>query len=137
MVEINKLAAALSKQGQTEDGLIFEVQPIPGDVEVLQISVEDRGELPIYISSADDEILCMSYLFKKDEIKEESISELNEAMLSMNVPMPLSAFATIGEQYVIFGSLSASSSTEAVIHEIELLSENTIEAIKALKDYLK
>ena len=44
----------------------FEVQPIPGDVEVLQISVEEREELPIYISIAEDEILCISYLFTED-----------------------------------------------------------------------
>ena len=137
MVEINKLADELSAYGETDEGLAFEVQPIPGEVEVLQVLVEDRQELPIYISGADSEILCMSYLFKKDEVKDTSLGEMHEAMLSMNVPMPLSSFATIGDQYVVFGALSASSDLESVIHEIELLSDNTLEAIESLKDYLK
>ena len=137
MAKINKLAEVLSERGKAGEGLAFDVNPIPGKIEVLQVLVEDREELPIYISQADHEILCLSYLFKKDEVKAESINDMHDAMLSMNVPMPLSAFAQIGDQYVVFGALSINSAIEEIVHEIELLSDNTLEAIKSLKDYLK
>lgn len=137
MVEINKLADELSNYEVSDEGLPFEVQPIPGDIEVLQVSVEGREELPIFISYADREIICMSYLFKKDEVKDSGAHEMNGAMLAINIAMPLSSFATIDDQYVVFGALSAESDLKTIVHEIEILSDNTLEAIESLRDYLK
>jgi len=137
MVEINKLADELSNYEMSDEGLPFEVQPIPGEVEVLQVLVEGREELPIFISYADREIICMSYLFKKDEVKDAGANEMNGAMLAINIAMPLSSFATVDDQYVVFGALSAESDLKAIVHEIEILSDNTMEAIDSLRDYLK
>lgn len=138
MIDISKLADNLTKSGKdAESGFLFEVNPIPGDIEVLQIIIEDREELPIFISASEEQVLCITYLFKEEEVKPDAIDEMNGAMLSTNISMPLSAFAKIDNQYVIYGALSVKSELEDIVHEIEVLSGNAIEAIEAMSEYLK
>ena len=137
MVDLKKLANQLAEKGkEAESGFPFEVNPIPGEVEVLQILVEDREELPIFVSASEEQILCIAYLFKENEIKTGSIGDINKAMLAANISMPLSSFALVEDQYVIYGALSVNSNLEDIAHEIEVLSSNIIEAIEAMNDYL-
>ena len=136
MVTITKLAEELSEICVQDNEYTFDVQSIPGDVEVLRIRTEGRQEIPIYLTITSDEILCMAYLFREDEIKKEKVSEMQNIMLSMNVPMPLSSFAKVDQQYVVFGALSANSNISEIAHEVETLSENSVEALDALQEYL-
>jgi uncharacterized protein YjfI (DUF2170 family) len=85
----------------------------------------------------ESQILCISYLFGEDQIDPDNRAEMNEAMLMMNISIPLSAFSKIGNQYVMFGALSPTSNIEEIVNEIELLSDNVLEAIEAISDYLK
>ncbi|MDA9817841.1 YjfI family protein [Flavobacteriaceae bacterium] len=138
MTNIKDLADKLIKIGEDEkSNFSFQINPIPGEVEVLQILIEDREELPIFISLSLEQILCISYIFKENEIKENLLPQLHESMLIANTPMPLSAFAKIDDQYVIYGAMSINSSIDDIIHEIETLSDNTIDAIETMSDYLK
>lgn len=138
MVDITKLADQLSETGKNiESGFLFEVNPIPGEVEVLQIVIEDREELPVFISASEEQILCITYLFKDDEVEDSNLNEMHAAMLSTNISMPLSAFSKIDSQYVIYGALSVKSELEDIVHELEVLSGNAIEALEAMSDYLK
>jgi len=138
MVNINTLADELAEKGKDiESGFLFEVNPIPGEVEVLQIIIEDREEFPVFISTSEEQILCITYLFKEDEVKPEAMDEMNKAMLLTNISMPLSTFGKIDGQYIIYGALSVESGLEEIVHEIEMLSGNVIEAIEAMSDYLK
>ena len=118
------------------DGYQLECQPIPGEIDVLQITVGDFDELPTYVSVTDTQILCLTYLFTEDEVKPESRSDMLEEMLELNIPIPLSSFAKIGDRYVIFGSLSNTSGIEDICLEIITLTENAVEAITALEDFL-
>lgn len=138
MTTIQALANELTLRGsKAEAHLHFEVQPIPGEVEVLKITIEDRDELPIFLSVTESEILCISYLWKESEIIAAKKAEMLEEMLELNIPMPLSAFAKIGDQYVIFGSLSIHSSITEVVHELEVLSSNAVAVIKEMTGYLQ
>lgn len=134
---MNTLANQLNVKGKEDEGYPFEVQPIPGDIEVLQVTIEDRIEFPIYLSIADNEILCMTYLFKEDEVNTKTKDSMHQSMLNMNVAMPLSSFAKFSDQYVIFGSLSKQSNLDDIVHEIETLSDNTLEAIDVMKEFLQ
>ena len=118
------------------EGYQLECQPIPGEIDVLQITVGDFDELPTYVSVTDTQILCVTYLFTEDEVKPESRSDMLEEMLELNIPIPLSSFAKIGDRYVIFGSLSNTSGIEDICLEIITLTENAVEAITALEDFL-
>ena len=115
----------------------FNVNPILDNFEFLQIIFEDREELPIFLSVSEEQIMCISYLFKENEVKEEFLKEINKDMLLANITMPLSSFARIDEQYVIYGSLSTKSSIDEVANEVEMLSLNALESLKVMRTYLK
>ena len=121
---------------KSETGLVFDCQPITGDVDVLQISIIGREELPIFLSVTDDQILCITYLWGADEVKPDSFASMHESMLEMNIPMPLSSFSKIGDKYVIFGALAISSSFDDIEHELTVLNNNAIEIIDDMSDYL-
>jgi hypothetical protein len=118
------------------DGYQLDCQPIPGEVEVLQITVGDFDELPTYVSVTDTQILCITYLFTEDEVNTERRTEMLEEMLELNIPIPLSSFSKIGDRYVIFGALSNNSGIEDICHEIITLTENAVESISALEEFL-
>lgn len=117
-------------------GMVFDCQPISGEVDVLQISVIGREELPIFVSVTDDQILCISYLWGEAEVKPGSIAEMHTSMLEMNIPMPLSSFSKIGDKYVIFGALSINSTFDDIEHELAVLSNNSLEVIDDMSDFL-
>ena len=117
-------------------GLVFNTEMIPGETNVLVVTIEDREEFPIYITVDESQILCITHVWKEAEVVPEKHSELLETLLMMNLPMPLSSFSKVGTQYIIFGALSTHSSLEEIIEEIDVLSENTLIAIEELRDYL-
>ena len=122
---------------QLADGMSLSIELFDGEDAVACIKVQDREEFPIYMTVDEGQILCITYLFGEDQVDPAKQAELAEAMLMMNVMIPLSAFSKIGNQYILFGALSPSSSTEDLLHEIELLSDNVLEAIGAMSTYLK
>ncbi len=139
MVDLGNLAEQLTERGSNaaDSGFFFEVNTIPGDVDVLQVVVEDRDELPIFVSASESQLLCIAYLFREDEVKEDAVADMHRAMLASNVPMPLSSFATIDGQYVVFGALSVNSGIEDIVHELETLASNAVDAIEAMQSFLK
>ncbi len=128
------LLASSFRHPATAD-LVAKVDVIDGEVQVLQVIINNREEFPVYITIDDSQVLCMSYLWKEQEIRQDKRGDLLDALLTMNIPMPLSAFSKLGEQYIIFGALSVQSDADTVLHEIEVLSNNTLDAIEALAEY--
>jgi uncharacterized protein YjfI (DUF2170 family) len=120
----------------SDTGMNFDCQPISGEVDVLQVTLLGREELPIFVSVTDDQILCISYLWGADEVKTECVTTMHESMLEMNIPMPLSSFSKIGDKYVVFGALSINSTFEDIEHELAVLSNNAMEVIDDMSDYL-
>ena len=119
------------------DGHTFDCLPIAGEQEVLQVLVSDLDEMPIFVTVSDTQMLCISYLFKKEELDESKTNELNRHLLEMNIPMPLSAFSIVDDYYVIFGALSATSSDQDVMKELVTLAQNGQDAIQSIEPYLK
>jgi len=136
MIDSNQIQTLLARYG-SEEGHSFDIESIPGEIPTYSIVVGGREEMPIYVSSTDEEILCICHIFDEDELKPDSVAEMHEAMLSMNLPMPLSSFGKIATKYVIFGALSAKSDMDELAHELSTLSDNSIDAIEAFSDYLK
>ena len=136
-MNIHKIADHLNALAdQSATGLMFDCQPISGDVDVLQITITDREELPIFVSVTDDQILCITYLWAEAEVKSNKRVDMLEAMLEMSIPMPLSSFSKIGDKYVIFGALSIGSSFDDIEHELAVLSNNAIEVIDDMDEFL-
>ncbi len=136
-MNIHKIANHLNLLADNSDtGMTFDCQPISGEVDVLQITIIGREELPVFVSVTDDQILCITYLWGNEEVKPECSAEMHESMLEMNIPMPLSSFSKIGDKYVIFGALSINSTFDDIEHELGVLSNNAIEVIDDMSDYL-
>ncbi len=119
------------------DGASLSIEMFDGENAVACIKVEDRDEFPIYMTVDEGQILCITYLFGDEQVAQDKRAKLAEGMLLMNVSIPLSAFSKIGNQYIMFGALSPESSIDELLNEIETLSDNVLEAVDALKDYLK
>lgn len=135
----SKLAQIISTLSEKvlSDGSRFSIETFDGENTVACIKVEDREEFPIYMTIDDGQILCISYLFGESQVEVDKRAPLAEAMLMMNVSIPLSAFSKIADQYIMFGALSPNASIDELLHEIELLSDNVLEAIEAVSEYLK
>jgi len=136
MVNPHMLADTLEQKGQQEGNLTFSINRLSGENNVLQIIIENREDLPVFLSISEEQILCIAYLFGIKEVKQEYIHEMNQAMLTANINIPLSSFAIVGSQYVLYGSLSVNSSINEIVYEVETLSNNTLESIEAMRDYL-
>jgi len=137
-MNIHKIATYLNGlTDQSDTGLIFDCVPIAGEVDVLRVDIQGREEIPVFISVTGDQILCISYLWGEDEVIVGKKAEMMEAMLEMNIPMPLSSFARIEQKYVIFGALSENSTLADIEHEVSVLSDNSLEVITEMADYLK
>lgn len=104
--------------------------------EVLQVIVEDQEEFPIVVSETNGELICMVHLFAAGEIRVGAAADLHEDMLAANLALPLSTFGKIGDRYVLFGSLSATSEDAVVEEEIETLATNTVAALELVEAYL-
>jgi len=127
-----------NKSLSTGTGLTIEL--IEGDnsddVSVAQILVEGREELPIYMTVDEGQILCITYLWHEREVKSGMRADLMDVLLTLNVSVPLSAFSKIGNQYIIYGALSPDSNVNDVLLEIEVLSDNALEAIETVSEFL-
>ena len=141
MSQLTKLAIKLSDaqcEGRSFScSIISDDKKDKKDQEILQVILSDSEEIPIYVTITDTQILCIAYLFKKEEVKDGMLSTLNEQCLQLNIPMPLSAFATVDDRYTLFGPLSTESIFENIQKEIVTLGENAAQALQALEDYLK
>lgn len=134
MNELRDLAIKLSDAEW--DGHTFDCLPMPGESEVLQVTLSDQEEIPMYLTITDTQMLCIAYLFRETEVKSDAKSELNELCLQLNVSIPLSAFAKVGDQYVLFGALSTHSHFDDILRELVTLGENSVEALEAVETYL-
>ncbi len=122
---------------ETRRGAEFDIQPVPGGDEVFQVIVNGGEELPVFVTATDSQILCICYLWGEDEVRPEGKLEMLEAMLDMNIPMPLSSFGRIDDKYAIFGAMALSTDVADLALELVMLSDNAIDAIEALSDYLR
>ena len=121
----------------TEEGLMLASEMVTGEVDMVKVEIQDREEFPVFITMDEDQILCITYLWKENEVNTDKRIELLEAMLTMNVPMPLSSFGKVGNQYLTFGAMGINSSIEEILNEVIVLSDNTLNAVEAFQDFLK
>ena len=118
-------------------GIAVQLQPIAGDVPVVQVSIEGRDELPIFITCSDMQIICLCYLWNDTDVRPERRAELMEALLDLNPSVPLSAFGRVGGRFVLIGALARTASASDIANEVAVLSDNALDALDALSDFLR
>ena len=70
------------------------------------------------------------------DVRPERRAELMEALLDLNPSVPLSAFGRVDGRFVLVGALARGARAEDVAHEVAVLSDNALDALDALADYL-
>lgn len=117
-------------------GLLTTMQPVPGEVPVIQIVVDSYESLPIYLTFSDAQCLCICYLWTEAEVRADQRTALMEALLDLNISVPLSSFGRIGEHYVLFGALARDAQVTDIAKDVVALLDNAVDALDALADYL-
>lgn len=117
-------------------GVGVDLRPIPGTVPVVQVTVEGREELPVYITWAEPQVLCIVYLWGEDEVKPDQRDALLGTLLDLNVAIPLSSFGRIGGRYVLFGALARNASVQDIAEDVAVLSDNSVDALSAFSEFL-
>ncbi len=134
---LEQLSGLDTLTGVAMGGLAVQLQPIPGDVPVIQVSIEGREELPIFLTCSDSQILCMCYLWADAEVVPVRRTELLETLLDLNPSVPLSSFGRVGDRYVLFGALSRDAHVADVAKDVAVLSDNALDALDAFSEFLK
>jgi uncharacterized protein YjfI (DUF2170 family) len=116
------------------------IEIIDGIDSTIVVSMHLHGDLPIFITAGGDQILAEAVLFSIEDVVDTV--KFNEYVLRTHKYLPLSTISletdiSHGDYYYMFGALSASSSINTVVLEIETLAENTIQATEAFKSFLK
>jgi len=105
----------------------------------LHIVMRDYGDLPLFMTVSRQHILVEALLWPADAVRDAG--EFNREVLRTHKFFSLSTVAldTLAdgsENYIMFGSLSASSILPNILFEIETLADNVIRATEAYEDFL-
>jgi uncharacterized protein YjfI (DUF2170 family) len=131
---INGLDALI---GARLGGVTVSLQPIPGEVPVIQVVIGGRDELPIFVTASENQILCICYLWGEAEILPGKRVALLELLLDLNPSIPLSSFGRVDDRYVLFGALSRDARIDDIADDVATLSDNALDALEALAEYLQ
>ncbi|MBF0218863.1 MAG: DUF2170 family protein [Gammaproteobacteria bacterium] len=110
---------------------------IDSDALMAMIEIEGREEFPIILDMDANQITVVTNLWRSREIQAGAEAEMMSAMLAMNMHMPLSAFSRTGDQYQLFGAMALNSPVENIVTEVATLSDNTLEVVEALREFLQ
>lgn len=134
---LEKVQAALENY-VADDGSQFTVTADQSDdVDMLTIIKEDLEEFAILATSSETQLLFNAALFDEGQVEAENITEMHQMMLELNMAMPLSSFAKTGSMYSVFGAMSVESTAEHIQEEVDVLSENIIDALEVCENFLK
>lgn len=116
------------------------IEIIDGLNSTIVIAMHNYGDLPIFVTTGGEQILAEAVLFALDDVNDTA--KFNEYVLKTHKYMPLSTISietdsNHGDYYYMFGALSASSSINEIVLEVETLAENTIQATEAFQAFLK
>ncbi len=138
MSQLNGIDKALARcLGQAAVGLNV-LPPAGADgVPVMRISIEGQEELPVFVTVTPTQVLCISYLWTEAEVRPERRADMLEAMIDLNISIPLSDFGRIGEHYVIYGSLAPDAGVEQIAKDVAMVADNAVEALNVFSEYLK
>lgn len=132
---VKSLSQALTETRLLRDGELT-ARVLEGTEPVLQITMHEFGDLPIFLSVGSEQIVVSALLWPVDEQRDQAA--FNVFLLKAQKLVPLSNFGitTVGgrDYYELFGELSCKTTLQTVIIELRMLAENAIRAADELRD---
>ncbi len=118
----------------------FKVELVDGADPGILLTMSEFGDLPLLMSVSGSQIIVDTLLWPVDEVSDPAA--FNAMILKTHKLFPLSTFgiqtgADGKEYYEMFGSLSAGSTLDSVIFEIETLADNAMQAADAYRSDLQ
>ncbi len=115
------------------------VEIIDGIDACLHIIMHEYGDLPIFLSISNQQIVVECLLWPINMVKNKI--QFNEEILCTRKLFPLSTIAIekAGDgsvNYIMYGALSSSSLLSNIIYELETLSDNVIKATEAYEHHI-
>jgi uncharacterized protein YjfI (DUF2170 family) len=111
------------------------VRVLEGAEPVMQITMHEYGDLPIYLSIGGEQIVVSVLLWPVDEQKDRAA--FNEFLLKAQKLVPLSNFGitSVGERdyYELFGELACKTTLQTVLIELRTLADNAIRAASDMR----
>lgn len=116
------------------------IELIEGLDSSIVVTMHEYGDLPIFVSIGGQQIIVESVLWSVNDVND--IAEFNTCVLKTHKYFPLSTISLEHNRdsenyYHMFGALSASSSIENIVLELETLADNVINAADAFHSFLK
>lgn len=116
-----------------------ELNLVGGVDPTVSITMREHGDLALQLAVSGEQIFVSSPLCLGSQVKDRNA--FNEACLRLNPLNPLSnlGLQSVGGEdlYIVFGELSSRSPLPAVVEEIHVLADNTLQAAEAFADHLK
>lgn len=132
---VKSLSEALNETKLLREGEL-KARVLEGSDPVLQITMCEFGDLPIFLSAGADQIVVSALLWPVDE--QANQAEFNVFLLKAQKLVPLSNFGitTVAgrDYYEIFGELACKTTLQTVIIELRMLAENAIRAAEDLRE---
>jgi uncharacterized protein YjfI (DUF2170 family) len=132
---VKSLSQALTETKLLRDGELT-ARVLEGAEPVLQITMHEFGDLPIFLSVGAEQIVVSALMWPVDEQHDQAA--FNIFLLKAQKLVPLSNFGitTVAERdyYEIFGELSCKTTLQTVIIELRMLAENAIRAAEDLRE---
>ena len=132
---VKSLAQALSESRLLREGELT-ARVLEGAEPVLQITMQEFGDLPIFLSVGSEQIVVSALLWPVDE--QEHQDKFNVFLLKAQKLVPLSNFGitTVAgrDYYELFGEISCKTTLQTVIIELRMLAENAIRAAEDLRE---
>jgi len=132
---VKSLSQALSETRLLRDGELT-ARVLEGTEPVLQITMHEFGDLPIFLSVGSEQIVVSALLWPVDEQKDQAA--FNVFLLKAQKLVPLSNFGitTVAgrDYYELFGELTCKTTLQTVIIELRMLAENAIRAADELRN---
>lgn len=118
----------------TDEGTRFDA--VLSENGVIEVVCSNVSEFQINIASTETQLLSVTPLFLKSEVKPGGEAELNELLLQLSPAIPLSSIGLQGNTYILFGAMPLETSFENIVHELEVQAENTVEVLDAIEPLL-
>lgn len=115
------------------------IEIIDGVDACLHIIMHQYGDLPLFLSVSNQQIMVEALLWPVNMVKQPE--KFNQDVLCTRKFFPLSTIAIekAGDgsvNYIMYGALSSTSLLSNIIYELEMLSDNVIKATEAYEHYL-
>jgi uncharacterized protein YjfI (DUF2170 family) len=132
---VKSLGQALAETRLLRDGELT-ARVLEGTEPVLQITMHEFGDLPVYLSVGGDQIVVSAILWPVDE--QPDPAAFNEFLLKAQKLVPLSNFGittvSARDYYEIFGEIACKTTLQTVVIELRTLADNAIRAASDLRE---